>query len=108
MAGQFHSTQHSHRVVAHQGINQHTRIGKKAGSAQGIRNSSANGASKSAWVCIFPSSPPTSLRSSRDSCCKLCRNDRQIEALANPRTAKRHSSWVVRRASAGGVMQRLR
>lgn len=37
---------------------QHTRIEKKAGTAQGIRNSSAKGASKSAWVCIFPSSPP--------------------------------------------------
>ncbi|QVL53362.1 MAG: hypothetical protein KFB97_02925 [Cyanobium sp. M30B3] len=37
---------------------QHTRIEKKAGTAQGIRNSSAQGASNSAWVCIFPSSPP--------------------------------------------------
>ena len=37
---------------------QHTRIEKKPGATQGIRNSSARGASKSAWVCILPSRPP--------------------------------------------------
>lgn len=37
---------------------QHTRVEKKTGATQGIRNSSARGASKSAWVCIFPSRPP--------------------------------------------------
>ena len=37
---------------------QDTRIEKEPGAAQGIRNSSARGASKSAWVCIVPNRPP--------------------------------------------------
>ncbi len=87
---------------------QHTRIEKKAGTAQGIRNSSAKGASKSAWVCIFPSSPPgcrgaeavgeeescmaanrtpTWLRCSGERFSSWCRSDWLMEVMANCRNA---------------------
>lgn len=164
MARPIQSTQHSHRVVAHQGVNAHQgevplnslsdqqsikrvfmRHGqfiqasdmrplhgqeqptflihnpamnlrqKKAGATQGIRNSSARGASKSAWVCILPirppgcrgaetdraaesciaaSSAPTSLRWSGDRRSSCCCRDGLIEVMRKPVGADGHSSWV--------------
>lgn len=94
---------------------QHTRIEKKAGTAQGIRNSSAKGASKSAWVCIFPSRPPgwrgaeaaretescmaasnapTWLRSSGDRRSSWCCRDGLMEVMANRRHACVNPRWV--------------
>jgi hypothetical protein len=94
---------------------QHTRIEKKAGATQGIRNSSARGASKSAWVCILPirppgclgaetdraaesciaaSSAPTSLRCSGDRRSSCCCKDGLIEVMRKPVGAKGHSRWV--------------
>lgn len=87
---------------------QDTRIEKEPGAAQGIRNSSARGASKSAWVCIFPSRPPgcrgaeavgkaescmaanrtpTWLRCSGERFSSCCCSDRLMEVMANRRNA---------------------
>ncbi len=87
---------------------QHTRIEKKPGAAQGIRNSSARGASKSAWVCILPSRPPgcrgaevvgeaescmaanrapTWLRCSGERFSSWCCSDWLMEVMANCRNA---------------------
>lgn len=87
---------------------QHTRIEKKLGATQGIRNSSARGASKSAWVCIVPSRPPgcrgaeavgeaescmaanrapTWLRCSGDRRSSCCCSDGLMEVMASCRNA---------------------
>lgn len=84
---------------------QHTGIEKEAVAAQGIRNSSAKGASKSAWVRILPSRPPgcrgaetdraaasciaassapTSLRWSGDSRSSWCCREGLIEVIRKP------------------------
>lgn len=94
---------------------QHTRIEKKPGAAQGIRNSSARGASKSAWVCIVPSRPPgcrgaeafaeaescmavnrapTWLRCSGERFSSCCCSDGLMEVMANRRNASLDPRWV--------------
>lgn len=95
----FRSNQNSHGVVAH----------------QGIRNSSARGASKSAWVCILPSKPPgcrggvaarvaessravsrapTWLRSSALRHSSWRCSDGLMEVMANRRSANLNFRWV--------------
>ena len=99
MAKGFRSNQTSHGVVAH----------------QGIRNSSARGASKSAWVRILPSKPPgcrggvaprvadssraasrapTWLRSSALRHSSWRCNDGLKEVMANQRSANLNFRWV--------------
>ena len=94
---------------------QHTRIEKKPGAAQGIRNFSAREASKSAWVCILPSRPPgcrgaeavgevescmaanrapTWLRCSGDRRSSCCCSDGLMEVMANRRNATFDPRWV--------------
>jgi hypothetical protein len=96
---------------------QHTGIEKEAVAAQGIRNSSARGASKSAWVCILPSRPPgcrgaetdraaesciaansapTSLRCSGDRRCSWCCKDGLIEVIRKPADANNNLRWIGR------------
>jgi hypothetical protein len=141
MAKGFWSNQNSHGVVAHQGINahqgevlfnslsnqqpagwlcqppdQHTGVKKEAIAAQGIRNSSARGASKFAWVRILPSKPPgcrggvaaarvadssraasrapTWLRSSALRHSSWRCSDGLKEVMANRRSANLNSRWV--------------
>jgi hypothetical protein len=93
---------------------QHTRIQKNPGAAQGTRNSSSRGASKSAWVCILPSRPPgcrgadaacvaesskaassapTWLRWSGDRRSSWCCSDGLMEVMATTANAKTNPSW---------------
>lgn len=94
---------------------QHTGVKKEAVAAQGIRNSSARGASKSAWVCILPSRPPgwrgavaarvadssraasrapTWLRSSADRRTNWRCSDGLMEVMTTSAKAKSHPRWV--------------
>lgn len=72
---------------------QHTGIKKEAVAAQGIRNSSARGASKSAWVRILPSKPP----GCREGVAAARVADSSRAARRAPTwlrsSALRHSSW---------------
>jgi hypothetical protein len=97
--------------------NQHARIKKEPGAAQGIRNSSAMGASKSAWVRILPSRPPgwrgddaacvaesssaasrapTWMRSSGDRRSSWCCRDGLMEVMAKSASAEVNPRWVER------------
>jgi len=96
-------------------LDQHAGIEKEALTAQGNRNSSARGASKSACVCILPSRPPgwrgtdagrvaesskavsrarTWLRSSADSCSSWCCSDGLMEVMATSTNARFNPRWV--------------
>jgi hypothetical protein len=107
MVWTIQSTHHSHGVIAHQGIkahqsevlfnslsdqqpagwlcqppDQHTGVKKEAIAAQGIKNSSARGASKSAWVRSLPSKPPG------------CRGDVVARVWDSSRAASSAPTWL--------------
>lgn len=103
MVWTIQSTHHSHGVIAHQGINahqsevffnslsdqqpagwlcQHTGVKKEAIAAEGIKNSSARGASKSAWVRSLPSKPPG------------CRGDVVARVGDSSRAASSAPTWL--------------
>jgi hypothetical protein len=94
---------------------QHTGVKKEAVAAQGIRKSSARGASKSAWVRILPSKPPgcrgavaarvadssraasrapTWLRSSAVRHSSCCCSDGLMEVMQASAKARLHRRWV--------------
>jgi hypothetical protein len=60
----------------------HTGVKKEAVAAQGIRNSSARGALKSAWVRILPSKPPG------------CRGGVAARVADSSRAASRAPTWL--------------
>ncbi len=94
---------------------QHIGVKKQAAAAQTSRNSSARGASKSAWVRILPSRPPgcrgagaacvaessssassapTWICSSSDRHSSWCCSDGLMEVMVNCASAKVNSRWV--------------